>query len=89
MVMDQWQASLMRALAQLQLKTSPAARSQVEQKFDMQDDELGEHEDDELEAEGETQDADVNDAGGSGGDDVVGGGGPQSHSKGSAESQIA
>jgi len=37
MVMDQWQASLMRALAQLQLKSSSEARSQVQQKFDMED----------------------------------------------------
>jgi molecular chaperone DnaK len=36
MVMDQWQASLMRALAQLQLKSDPSARSQVEQKFDLE-----------------------------------------------------
>lgn len=38
MVMDQWQASLMRALAQLQLKRNPAARSRVKQQFDMEDD---------------------------------------------------
>eukprot|EP00775_Hariotina_reticulata_P011055 gene11055-11210_t len=38
MVMDQWQASLMRALAQLQLKSNPAARSRVKQQFDMEDD---------------------------------------------------
>jgi molecular chaperone DnaK len=38
MVMDQWQASLMRALAQMQLKNSSKARAQVEQKFDMDDD---------------------------------------------------
>jgi hypothetical protein len=35
MVMDQWQASLMRALAQLQLKSSPEARAAVAAKFDM------------------------------------------------------
>eukprot|EP00883_Tetradesmus_obliquus_P007855 jgi/Sobl393_1/18509/SZX73966.1 len=35
MVMDQWQASLMRALAQLQLKNSPEARAAVAAKFDM------------------------------------------------------
>jgi molecular chaperone DnaK len=44
MVMDQWQASLMRALAQLQLKSDPSARSQVEQRFD-----LGATEDEEME----------------------------------------
>ncbi|WIA29514.1 hypothetical protein OEZ86_012015 [Tetradesmus obliquus] len=37
MVMDQWQASLMRALAQLQLKSSPEARAAVAAKFDMDD----------------------------------------------------
>lgn len=38
MVMDQWQASLMRALAQLQLKSSPEVRQRVEEQFDMEDD---------------------------------------------------
>jgi molecular chaperone DnaK len=56
MVMDQWQASLMRALAQLQLKNSAKARSKVEQKFDMDDDE-GEEEllDDDFDAAAKEQ----------------------------------
>ena len=60
MVMDQWQASLMRSLAQLQLRNSPAARSQVEEKFDMED-ELGDFEEDELESsdEGESEDVEA------------------------------
>lgn len=37
MVMDQWQASLMRALAQLQLKSNPKTRQQIELQFDMED----------------------------------------------------
>jgi molecular chaperone DnaK len=41
MVMDQWQASLMRALAQLQLKCSPEARAAVAAKFDMDEGEEG------------------------------------------------
>jgi molecular chaperone DnaK len=56
MVMDQWQASLMRALAQLQLKTSPEARSQVEEKFDMLDDDVeGDADELEMEEEGEEE----------------------------------
>ena len=39
MVMDQWQASLMRALAQMQLKTNAEARSQIEERFDMEEEE--------------------------------------------------
>jgi molecular chaperone DnaK len=35
MVMEQWQASLMRALAQMQLKSNPEVREQVEQQFDL------------------------------------------------------
>lgn len=35
MVMDQWQASLMRALAQLQLQRNPEARTRVAAQFDM------------------------------------------------------
>lgn len=54
MVMDQWQASLMRALAQLQLKTDAAARSQVEEKFDLEDSSDSEDEADEAEADGST-----------------------------------
>lgn len=38
MVMDQWQASLMRALAQLQLQASPDVRKRVQEKFDLQPD---------------------------------------------------
>ena len=47
MVMEQWQASLMRALAQLQLKSNPDVREQVEQQFDL--DSLDEGEDGERE----------------------------------------
>lgn len=62
MVMEQWQASLMRALAQMQLKNSPKARAQVQEKFDFNEDEdeaeegeggLGEHGDAAAEAEGQ------------------------------------
>lgn len=42
MVMEQWQASLMRALAQMQLKNSPKARAQVQEKFDMEENEAEE-----------------------------------------------
>jgi molecular chaperone DnaK len=35
MVMDQWQASLMRALAQLQLRESPSTRARVQEKFEL------------------------------------------------------
>lgn len=45
MVMEQWQASLMRALAQLQLKNDPKARAQVEEKFDIEEE--GEEEEEE------------------------------------------
>lgn len=37
MVMEQWQASLMRALAQVQLKNDPKARAQVEEKFGIEE----------------------------------------------------
>lgn len=57
MVMDQWQASLMRSLAQLQLRNSPAARSQVEEKFDMEDD--LDFEEDELESSDGEESGDV------------------------------
>jgi molecular chaperone DnaK len=60
MVMDQWQASLMRTLAQLQLKSNPAARSRVSQQFDLEDDSDLE---DEI-CEDETDDAQQDFAGG-------------------------
>lgn len=69
MVMDQWQASLMRALAQLQLKTSPEARSQVEEKFDMLDDDVDA---DELETEEEGEE-EVDGGGDVGGGSTEGG----------------
>ncbi|MEW5299539.1 MAG: hypothetical protein WDW36_002546 [Sanguina aurantia] len=37
MVMDQWQASLMRALAQVQLKSSPETKQAVEERFNLSD----------------------------------------------------
>lgn len=54
MVMDQWQASLMRALAQLQLRNSPETRSQLEERFDL-DDEDEENDDEEEGDEDEEQ----------------------------------
>ncbi|KAG2438835.1 hypothetical protein HXX76_005375 [Chlamydomonas incerta] len=37
MVMDQWQASLMRALAKLQLRSDPRVRQQLEQRYDLEE----------------------------------------------------
>lgn len=43
MVMDQWQASLMRALAKLQLRSDPRVRQKLEQQYDLEEggEELG------------------------------------------------
>ncbi|KAG2453319.1 hypothetical protein HYH02_001543 [Chlamydomonas schloesseri] len=37
MVMDQWQASLMRALAKLQLRSDPRVRQRLEQSYDLEE----------------------------------------------------
>ncbi|KAL6761638.1 Hsp70 protein-domain-containing protein [Haematococcus lacustris] len=42
MVMDQWQASLMRALAQMKLKQDKAARADVASRYELNEEEIGE-----------------------------------------------
>ncbi len=37
MVLDQWQASLMRALAKLQLQSDPRVRQRLEQSYSLED----------------------------------------------------
>ncbi|GIM10683.1 hypothetical protein Vretimale_14267 [Volvox reticuliferus] len=37
MVMDQWQASLMRALAKLQLQSDPRVKQRLEQQYSLED----------------------------------------------------
>lgn len=65
MVMDQWQASLMRTLAQMQLRRDGAARERVEGAFDMAG----------LDDDGREEDGEVVDDGGDGNDGVADDGG--------------
>jgi heat shock protein 1/8 len=44
MVMDQWQASLMRALADMKLKSDPETKERLKAQFEMDDEEEGEGE---------------------------------------------
>jgi molecular chaperone DnaK len=53
MVMEQWQASLMRALAQMQLKSNPKAKQMVEQQYDLEGLGEGEQEDEQVLGMGE------------------------------------
>jgi len=70
MVMDQWQASLMRTLAQLQLKQNKDARQKVEDAFDM-----GQMEEtDGEEADGSEEEGDGEGEGGSSSREEEGGG---------------